>query len=87
MSVTDRNELVSAITDYSHTLTSKLIAVAGGTSAISHTGIGSCLKDAFGWFSEWPWMETLSYIAIIMLIIERGFILWAWNNRRKRGEI
>jgi hypothetical protein len=85
--VTNKNELVNAITDYSHTLTSKILAVAGGTSAVSHTRIGDWFRDVFGWFAAWPWMETLSYIAIIMLIIERGFILWAWNNRRKRGEI
>lgn len=85
--MTDKNELVNAITDYSHTLTSKFLAIAGGTSAVSHTRIGDWFSGAFDWFAAWPWMETLSYVAIIMLIIERGFILWAWRNRIKRGEI
>jgi branched-subunit amino acid ABC-type transport system permease component len=86
-----KQELASAITEYSHTITSKIIAVAGGTSAISHTPAGSWLKgiidNTFSFFQGWPWMEFLSYIAIILLIIERGFIVWAWNNKRKRGEL
>ena len=82
-----RNDLANAITEYSHTLTSKLLAVVGGTSAVSHTSIGDGLADMFDWFVSWPWMETLSYIAIVLLIIERAFIVWAWNNKRKRGEL
>lgn len=83
----DKNNLANAITDYSHTLTSKALAVVGGTSAISHTSIGGWVRDLSEWFLSFPWMSTLSYIAIILLIIERGFIVWAWNNRRKRGEL
>ena len=97
----NRNELANAITEYSHTLTSKIVAVVGGTSAVSHTtfgewvtgafdwlaSFGGGLTDAFDWFLSFPWMTTLSYVAIILLIIERGFIVWAWNNRRKRGEL
>lgn len=82
-----RNDLANAITEYSHTLTSKLLAVVGGTSAVSHTSLGEKIAGAFDWFVSWPWMETLSYIAIILLIIERAFIVWAWNNKRKRGEL
>ena len=82
-----KNDLVNAITEYSHTLTSKVLAIAGGTSAVSHTPAGSAIRDAIDWFSAWPWMETLSYIAIILLIIERAFIVWAWFQRHKRGEL
>lgn len=82
-----KNDLANAITDYSHTLTSKALAVVGGTSAVSNTRVGDWLSDKFHWFIHWPWMETLSTVAVLMLIIERGFILWAWNNKRKRGEI
>lgn len=83
----NRNELANAITDYSHTLTSKALAVVGGTSAVSHTKAGDWLANTFDWFINWPWLETLSTIAVIMLIIERGFILWAWRNKYKRGEL
>lgn len=82
-----RNELANAITEYSQTITSKALAVVGGTSAISHTSFGEWLKTPLDWFLSFPWMNTLSYVAIILLIIERGFIVWAWNNRRKRGEL
>lgn len=83
----DRNDLTNAITDYSHTITSKALAVVGGTSAVSHTSVGGWFKDSLDWLLAFPWMTTLSYIAIILLIIERSFIVWAWINRRKRGEI
>lgn len=83
----NKNELANAITDYSHTLTSKALAVVGGTSAVSHTKAGDWFADTFNWFINWPWLETLSSVAVIMLIIERGFILWAWYNRYKRGEL
>jgi hypothetical protein len=83
----NRNDLANAITDYSHTLTSKALAVVGGTSAISHTRFGDWIADTVIWFKTWPWMETLSYIAIILLLIERGFICWAWYRRYKRGEL
>lgn len=82
-----RNDLANAITDYSHTLTSKALAIVGGTSAVSHTSFGGWLKDSMDWFISFPWMNTLSCVAIILLIVERGFIVWAWNNRRKRGEL
>ena len=82
-----RNELANAITEYSQTLTSKFIAVAGGTSAISHTPAGDWIRNAVEWWQGWPWMETLSYVAIMLLIIERAFIVWAWYRKHKRGEI
>lgn len=82
-----KNDLASAISEYSQTLTSKLLMVTGGTSAYSQTSYGEWLKNLISDFVTWPWMETLSYVAIIMLIIERGFILWSWYNRHKRGEI
>ena len=82
-----RNELANAITEYSHTMTSKALAVVGGTSAVSHTPAGGWIKDATDWFINWPWMSTLSYIAIMLLIVERGFIVWAWYQKHKRGEL
>ena len=82
-----RNDLANAITEYSHTLTSKIVAIVGGTSAVSHTPAGGWVADTVDWFIAWPWMETLSYIAIVLLIIERAFIVWAWNRKRQRGEL
>ena len=84
----------SIITEYSHTMISKLTALVGGTSAISMTPAGALIAQEMpllgrigNWLIHWPWIETLSHIAVILLIIERGFILWAWNNKRRRGEL
>ena len=83
-----RNELASAILDYSHTMTSKAVTVVGGVSAVSHTPAGSWIADAIAWFHAWPWMTTLSYVAIILLVIERSFIVAARISeyRRTRAE-
>ena len=82
-----KNELANTILEYSHTMTSKAVTVVGGTSAVSQTPAGAWLAGAMDWFMTWPWMTTLSYVAIVLLIVERGFIIWAWNNKRRRGEI
>ena len=82
-----RNDLANAITEYSHTLTSKAIAVVGGTSAVSHTPAGTWFSETFEWLVNWPWMSTLSSIAVMLLIVERAFIVWAWYNKHKRGEL
>lgn len=82
-----RNDLANAITEYSHTLTSKLVAIVGGTSAVSHTPAGSWFSNAFNWLVDWPWMSTLSSVAVILLIIERSFIVWAHYKKHKRGEL
>ena len=83
----NRNELATAITEYSQTLTSKFIAVAGGASAVSNTAVGGWLSELFQWWQGWAWMETLSTVAILLLIVERSFIVWAWIRKHRRGEI
>jgi hypothetical protein len=66
---------------------SKMFAVVAGTSAVSHTPAGNWFSEWFNLAMAWPWIEFLSTIAIILLIIERSFIIWAWNNKRRRGEL
>lgn len=83
----NRNELASAVLEYSHTMTSKIVTVVGGASAVSHTAAGGWISATVDWFQAWPWMNTLSYVAVVLLIIERGFIVWAWNRKRRRGEL
>lgn len=81
-----KNELATMVLDHSQTIASKVNLAIGGTAAISQTPAGSWLADALNWFMAWPWMTALSYVAIILLIVERVFIVWAWNRKRKRGE-
>lgn len=83
----NKNHLANVITEYSQTVTSKVIGVVGGGSAVANTPIGSFVKEYFDIITSWPWMQALSYIALFLLVVERGFIVWAWNNKRKRGEI
>lgn len=90
----NRNELASVILDYSHTIVSKFTLLVGGSAAVSKTQFGTWLADLINQvmnaviiFSGWPWMEMVTNAAIVLLFIERGFIVWAWNRKRKRGEI
>lgn len=78
----NRNELANAITDYSHTLTSKAVAVVGGTSAVSKTDFGDWLTDIMTIVYQWPNMEMVANAAIILLVIERSFICWSWFERK-----
>ena len=82
----NRNELANIVLDHSQTIASKVNLVVGGTAAVSQTSIGSWLADTVDWFMTWPWMTTLSYVAIVLLIIERSFICWAHYRKYKRDK-
>ena len=77
-----KNELIGAVTEYSHTLTSKVVAVVGGTSAVSKTEAGEYLSDIISFIAQWPNMDMIANLAIILLVIERGFICWAWFEKK-----
>lgn len=81
------NVAANHIYEYSHSVLSKGLAVVGGTSAATHAAPDSWFISATNWLTAWPWMAILSYVAIVLLIIERGFIVWAWLRKHKRGEI
>jgi hypothetical protein len=90
----NRNELANLIIDYSHTAISKLTLFVGGSAAVSKTEVGSWLADLINYamdaaisLTAWPWMEMVSNAAIFLLFVERAFIVWAWNKKRKRGEL
>ena len=77
------NSAANGIYEYSHTLTSKLLAVVGGASAVTHTSIGESI-GLLDWVVSFPWLNLLSYIAVILLIIERSFIVWSHYRKYKR---
>lgn len=80
------NGVANSLIEYSHTLTSKVLAAVGATSA--GTYITSKWYDpVYQFLIDWPWMGTLSFCAIVLLVIERTFIVWAWWRKYKRGEI
>lgn len=92
-------ETVTADTGaYVQTLQHKVITYVGGTSAIYQMRdtltnwlpdwIVNPVSDAFSFISQFPFMDILSALAVILLIIERIFILNDWISRHmiKRAE-
>lgn len=77
----NRHDLANQIAEYSQTLTSKVVAVVGGTSAVSKTEFSQWLSDLINFFAKWPNMEMIANLAIILLVIERSFICWSWLDR------
>ena len=77
----NRHDLANQIAEYSQTLTSKVVAVVGGTSAVSKTEFGQWLSEVVSFFSKWPNMEMIANLAMILLVIERSFICWSWLDR------
>lgn len=80
-----KNELATAISEYSHTMLSKVVGTAGAAGAGAQLSSGwlDAVHDAL---YNFPWLNTLSAIAVILLIIERGFIVWAAYRKHKRGD-
>lgn len=81
-----KSELITAISDYSHTMLSKSVGAAGAAAASVQLS-SSWFDNVYQFLYDFPWINSLSAIAVILLVIERAFIVWAWNNRRKRGEL
>ena len=83
------NWLLSIQSTISHKLwtiaTGGTAAYTAGSAAVHSEGSGVIEKVTY-FFTNMTLMEFLSIIAILMLIAERAFILWAWNKRRKRGD-
>lgn len=82
------NHLLESVPEYTSTATHKMITAAGGTSAVYNARgwLPDWASDAIDSVASFPWMSTLSAVALIMLVIERAFILWAWYRRYKRGD-
>jgi hypothetical protein len=87
------NELTEWLLSIQTTISHKVWTLVTGTGAAYTAGSAAANAEGSGFFERMldffiniSVMEFLSMIALIMLIIERGFILWAWNKRRKRGD-
>lgn len=76
---------------YVQTLQHKVITYVGGTSAIYQMRdtlsnwlpdwIVNPVSDAFSFIAQFPFMDILSALAVILLIIERLFIINDWISR------
>lgn len=81
---------------YMQTLQHKLITYIGGTSAIYQlrdtlseylpSWFVNPVSDLFQFLSSIPWMDFFSAIAVILLIIERFFIVSGKYRAWRRGE-
>lgn len=82
------NHLLEHMPDYTSTATHKIITAAGGTSAVYNIRdwLPDWMESTIDSVASFPWMNTLSAVALILLIIERTFIAWAWYRRWKRGD-
>lgn len=87
------NNLFDWLISIQATITHKIwtIAVGGGAvyttgSAYAHSSGDGFLSRLLNMLTDLTLLEGLSIIATILLIIERGFICWAWYKRRQRGD-
>lgn len=82
------NHLLESVPEYTSTAMHKFITVAGGSSAVYNIRdwLPKPVSGAIDTFAAFPWMNFLSMIALILLVVERSFILWAWYRRYKRGD-
>ena len=81
--------LTDNLHDYTSTLTHKLITYAGTASAGYNLRgyLPEPMRDAVDVVASFPWMDFLSAVAIILLIIERSFIVWArWREYKRSKE-
>ena len=81
--------MISNVHDYTGTLTHKAITAAGGTSAVYNLRdyFPRPVNDAIDSIASFPWIDTLSFIALLLLVIERSFIVWARIREHRRGEV
>lgn len=87
------NNLFEWLLSIQATITHKIWTIAVGGGAVYTTGSAYADSSGSGFFdrllnmfADLTLLEGLSIIATILLIIERGFICWAWYKRKQRGD-
>lgn len=79
------NSAANGIIEYSHTAVSKAVVWFGAASAT--TQLSTNWVDAtYRFFAEFPWLNTLSAVSLVLLIVERSFVIWANWRKNKRGD-
>jgi hypothetical protein len=81
------DHMINNVHDYTSTLTHKAITAAGGTSAVYNlrSYLPDFANDAINHVANFPWMDLLSFVALLLLVVERSFIVWARWREHKRG--
>ena len=82
------SHMIDNVHDYTSTLTHKAITAAGGTSAVYNLRdyLPEPIDNAINHIAAFPWMDLLSFMALLLLVIERSFIVWARYREHKRTE-
>jgi len=82
------DHMITNVHDYTGTLTHKAITAAGGTSAVYNLRdyLPDPINNAITHIGAFPWMDLLSFIALLLLVVERSFIVWARIREHRRSE-
>ena len=80
--------MINNVHEYTGTLTHKAITAAGGTSAVYNLRdyFPKPVNNAIDSIASFPWVDTLSFVALLLLVIERSFIVWARIREHRRSE-
>lgn len=80
--------MIHDLPNYLGSLQHKVVTAAGGTSAVYNLRdyLPEPVHDTLLIIQEFPWMDTISFLALLLLFIERCFIVYAWYRRTKRGD-
>ena len=82
------DQMIHDLPAYLGSVQHKLVTAAGGTSAVYNVRdyLPEPVHDVIQAFASFPWVDTVSFLALLLLFIERCFIVYAWYKRTKRGD-
>lgn len=82
------DQMIHDLPAYLGSVQHKIVTAAGGTSAVYNIRdyLPEPVSDVIQAAVDFPWMDTVSFLALFLLFIERCFIVYAWYKRTKRGD-
>lgn len=82
------DQMIHDLPTYLGSVQHKIVTAAGGTSAVYNIRdyLPEPVQDVMHAAVNFPWMDTVSFLALLLLFIERCFIVYAWYKRTKRGD-
>lgn len=82
------DQMIHDLPTYLSSAQHKIVTAAGGTSAVYNIRdyLPEPLHETIQAIADFPWMDTISFLALLLLFIERCFIVYAWYKRTKRGD-
>jgi hypothetical protein len=82
------DQMIHDLPAYLGSVQHKVVTAAGGTSAVYNVRdyLPEPVHDVIQALASFPWVDTVSFLALLLLFIERCFIVYAWYKRTKRGD-